>query len=347
MTFRFLLAASLLSAWCAALPGVVRSQPLRPPAVPLVLHDPYLSIWSFADGLADDETRHWTGSEHRLSSLVRIDGQTHRIMGREPSRTQSMQQLRLQVLPTRTIYEFEAAGIHLTFSFITPALPNDLDVLSRPVSYIQWVVRSTDETPHDVQLYFHASSQLAVNDETQAVTWDRQQRAGLEICRIGTVDQNILGVAADDRRIDWGYFYLAVPEQQAASVRLASSQNAHGAFRRNQGGGSLPQSEDTRKPRAVSDDQPVAAVSFDLGKVGRQPVSRHVMLAYDDLQSVEYFGERLLPYWRRNGMDAAGLLQTAAKEFDQLSQRCADFDRRLMQDSKRLWPSAPTRACVG
>ena len=105
----------------------------RPPAVPLVTFNPFLSIWSEADHLNDATTKHWTRHDHSLVSLIRIDGKTYRLMGAEPDdRAGVCRRSRSQVLPTRSIYEFEEAGVHVTLTFMQPALPDDLDVYSLP-----------------------------------------------------------------------------------------------------------------------------------------------------------------------------------------------------------------------
>src|SRR5580700_1290152 len=72
------------------------AQAFRPPSVPLVTFDPYLSIWSAADHLTDKQTQHWTKHRHALVGLVRVDGQTYRIMGPEPAATPAMPQVGLR-----------------------------------------------------------------------------------------------------------------------------------------------------------------------------------------------------------------------------------------------------------
>ncbi|MHC5543018.1 glutaminase domain-containing protein, partial [Singulisphaera rosea] len=88
-------------------------------------------------------------------------------------------------------------------------------------------------------------------------------------------------------------------------------------------------------PRAVDDERPVMAFVFDLGTVAGTPVSRHVVLAYDDLHAITYFGKPLRPYWRRSGAQAADLLRRSEAEYESLRTRCQAFDDELMADLKQ------------
>src|SRR5579884_2495837 len=207
MDFRNL--ARTLVLWAAVLP--ITAADFRPPAVPLVTHDPYFSVWSMSDTLNAQQTKHWTGSVQSLSSLARIDGKLYRIIGTDPRGTPALEQKRLEVLPTHTVYEFEGAGIALTLTFFTPALPDNLDVMSRPVTYISWSLRSTDQGGHKAEIYFDASAQLAVNTMHERVEWARFRVGDVNVLRLGTQQQPILEKSGDDLRIDWGYLYVVAP----------------------------------------------------------------------------------------------------------------------------------------
>lgn len=305
---------------------------LRPPSVPLITHDPYFSLWSHADRLTDGPTGHWTGRAQAMSSLLRVDGKTYRLMGTTPGNLPTLAQTGVQVLPTRTIYRFAGAGVSVQITFTSPLLPADLDLLSRPLSYITWMVAATDGQKHEVGLYFDASSAITVNNPEQQVTWSQEKVGGLTALKMGSQYQPVLQKTGDDLRIDWGYLYVAAPATQA---RFAIGGNAKMEKDFAQAGAVRP-GQDARQPRAVSDDEPVAALSFNLGSVGATPVSRMAMLAYDDEYSIQFMGRNLRPYWRRNGAGASDLLQEGAGEYASIEKRCQAFDTELMADLARV-----------
>jgi hypothetical protein len=328
----FAILPCLLVLVCGSLRASAAEKPFRPPAVPLVTSDPYLSIWSEADLLNSDVTRHWTHREHPLVSLIRIDGSVWRLMGTEPKDVAAFPQTAVSVLPTRSIYEFDNGQVHVTMTFMTPALPDDLDAFSLPLSCVTWKASSVDGKKHAVALYESASSQLVVNNPGEQVEWSREKAPGLLALRIGTVSQKVLGSSGDDHRINWGYAYLAADAKDAhgaigATHKLAESFLANGQ---------LPPTDDTRMPRAAKDDQPVMAVVLDLGSLESTPVSRTVLVAYDEIFSIKYFGKQLRPYWRRHGATVARMLEKAAHKYPRLAKRCVDFDREVMADATKV-----------
>ena len=320
-----------LAALCAA--GVsadaqAAATSLRPPAVPLVTDDPYLSIWSEADHLTDKATVHWTGRPHSLTSLLRVDDQTFRLMGVTPATVPALPQTALRVLPTRTIYDFENPTVHVTLTFMTPKLPSDLNIYSRPVTYLTWDIRAVDGKKHNASVYFDNSAELVVNTPSQPVVWSRQDMGPLTALKIGTEAQPVLETRGDDIRIDYGYAYAAAPSSGTKAAQGAASvvQNAFVQ------GGRLPSRDDKRMPRPVSDALPVSAFAIDFGSVGAAPVSHYAMLAYDEVYAVKFFGKPLIPYWKRGGVQPSDLLQTAARDYPALQAKCAAFDDALMAD---------------
>jgi len=307
----------------------VRGQTLRPPAVPLVACDPYFSIWSPADRLTDADTVHWTGKPHRLTSLVRIDGKAFRLMGKEPATVPAMEQKSLTVLPTRTVYTFEGEGVRVTFTFMNAALPEDVDLLSRPVTYLTCDLQATDGKTHDVSFYFDANGQLTVNEPRQEVVAEAIQVDKLAVVRIGSKAQPVLGKKGDDLRIDWGYLYVAA-DSSVATATLVSGPELREAFATARGADIK-----TGIEGAVAADSAMATVVFADVKAGPTVVSRWLMLAYDDLYSIQYMGKNLRPYWRRNGWEAADLLKATAKDYESLAKRSAAFDDELMADLRK------------
>jgi hypothetical protein len=301
---------------------------VRTPATPLVVHDPYFSVWSFNDMLNGGPTRHWTGTEQQLNGVVRIDGRAFRFMGGEKDVPALPQQSRA-IWPTLTLYEFEGEGIHLTATFLTPALTRNLDVLSRPLTYLTWSVRSTDGRSHDVQLWIGASAQLAVNDEQETVVWGSSRVGDMTVMHIGDNQQPMLEKAGDNLRIDWGWADLAVPAQPATSTEMVSARR----FRRDAAAGHPDASgDDLDMPRPPRAGLPMMAVVFDLPGVRAEAVTRRAMLAYDDREAVEYLHRQMPDYWRRNGQSFAEMLEAAEREEDALRTQSESFDRALVSD---------------
>ena len=157
--------------------------PMRPPAVPLVTHDPYFSVWAMSDRLTDDWSKHWTGRVNAMCGLVRVDGKAYRFAGVHDADVPAMEQKALHVTPTRTIYELEGGGVALTVMFLSPLLPHDLDLMSRPVTYVWFAAKSADGKAHAVQLYYDITGEWAVNTPDQKVTWERGKAGELTTLR--------------------------------------------------------------------------------------------------------------------------------------------------------------------
>lgn len=278
------------------------------------------------DRLTDGPTRHWTGTEHAINGVVRIDGKPYRFMGNAPRDVPALPQISLKLGPTRTMYLFEGAGVRLLVTFITAALPNDLERLSRPATYLAIDAISIDGREHEVSTLVDASSRIAVNTNDQTVAGARYQLSKLDVLRVGTQEQPVLQKQGDNLRIDWGYLYLAA-EQARHTQMFIGKPEVRGVFAKD---GLIPDS-DEMEPTALPREQLVLACAQDFGRVLGEPVSRRVILAYDDVYSLEYFNRKLRPYWRRAGKGAARMLSEVHDDFAEVDARTRQFDAELVK----------------
>ncbi|XAE57468.1 DUF4965 domain-containing protein [Termitidicoccus mucosus] len=320
---------------------VVRAESLRPPAVPLVACDPYFSIWSAADTLPGTYTTHWTGKSNRLTSQVLIDGKMFRVMALQPDKAPALAQKSVEVLPTRTIYIFEDAGVRLTLTFLTPALPEDIDLLSRPVTYVTYAFQAIDGKSHNVAIQFDASGDITVNEPSkQQVVASAARVDTLTVLRMGSKEQPVLGRSGDSVCIDWGWLYVAA-DASAATGTLSMDWDFRNSFG-DAGGATMK----TGISGAVAADQAYATLRFASLAVNSETVSRTIILAYDDEYSIQYMGKNLRPYWRRNGWNADDLLKASARDFEMLRKRCEAFDAELMADLTRAGGEKYAKICA-
>ncbi len=299
----------------------------RYPSVPLVVHDPYFSVWSPADKLTDAWSVHWTGSRTGLAGLCWVDGKSWTFCGR-PVEAPAMEQVSVRVYPTRTVYRFKCDEIFLDVIFLTPALLNDLDRLSRPVTYVVFDLTSRDNQKHEVKVLFDANGALCTNLLGEKVVWSHHTKGNLDVMRMGAFQQSILGHAGDDLRIDWGYLHLAVPRDGFSKSVIASNFITRKQFAQS---GEIPTEDDADQPRTARDAWVCLTGVLEATLNPNETVTRHLLIGYDDLRSIEFLEQKLSGWWARNGMSFSEMLGMAEAEFAELRKTCEAYDEDLMK----------------
>ena len=310
------------------LPGCSQLAPgFRPPSVPLLVVDPYFSVWSNEDNLYDDFPKHWTGVTMCFSGMISIDGKVFRFMAKDTDLASNpMQQQGVHVFPTRTVYSFSQGGVNLTLTFSTPSFPVDVTFGSLPVSYITYDVVSVDGQTHNVSLYYDNTAEVAVASVTEDVFWSRNTTSlpGYETMRIGTQAQKYL--AQDSDLINWGHLYVSVKKDAQVQTTMTFSTVARFAF---QNGMAFPPDDDY-KPRPCNEKWPVLAVKWDLGEVGATAVNKYLLLAYDQVYSIRYFGTAMAPYWRHTFKNSvSSMLQFAHSKYADVQKACSAMDLQV------------------
>lgn len=239
-------------------------------------------------------------------------------------------QTEARVAATQTDYMFTAGPVDLHVNFLSPLLLDELEVVARPVSYVTFEARSRDNKPHSVQVYFGESATVATNTPGQDVMTKTGQGSGLTYVAVGTKAQPVLAKKGDNVRIDWGYAYLAVPQGSDSRVVAGLPATLKQAFASK---GQLPA---TKTAADVASNVTLATV-LNLGNVSKSGAAKHLLLGYDDVYSVQYFGQNLRGWWHRDpNMTMENTLQAAETDYNRLRQKSTDFDKQLYADARKV-----------
>lgn len=272
---------------------------LRAPSYPLITIDPYFSVWSPADRPTDTDTTHWTGKPITLSVVANVDGNDYRLIGKCDADTiPAANMIAVDCNAFSTIYTYSINGAKITLKFTSPVIPDDLYMLSRPISYLEVTKESSDSRRHTVNVKVEMSEEICMNLKGNSeVEIEKIELGKYSSIKMGSKDQKVLERNGDDLRIEWGYFYLTGLGETSARV------DSEG-------------------------------MNF-VGITAEVKSSNVFTFAYDDIESIQYFGKNLKTYWNRNGEKITDEILKAHGDYRHVIRKCEQIGENLFCDAVR------------
>lgn len=275
----------------------------RAAAIPLITHDPYFSIWSDADCLYGKDPVHWSGARVRMKGYIKIEETLYCFLGDKGIHPEIPQQA-VDVSAMATEYLFENQMVELTVRFTSPLLLDDLGILSRPCSYIDFTLRK--KVACKAEVIFAISSGLNLAGGTVLVGGQHRQPAygsGIPYgyAFMGRAIQQPLGGSGDRVTADWGYLYLASAQEGVQPVY------------------------DKAERRLL------CRIPFP-GQDG----TGGLVLAWDDLVSINYFGQWRRGAWTREYRTILDAIGAALSDREDVLERADRLDGEIRKQAIRL-----------
>lgn len=304
----------------------------RAPAFPLITVDPYFNVWSFSDKLYGDTPRHWTGQRQFLTGVVTVDGTNYRFMGnvnpdnsRYFTEPEVIEQLSVEVLPMTTKYVFANDSISLEVDFMTPLILDDLMLMSRPVSYISYRIKSVDGNKHTVSMYIDVSTEMCVNTPDQTVVLGETSYS----ITASSGTKNMLSRSGDDHRIEWGTLHLIAPGFNTFFINAKSKTFKFRSM--------VSKSYSTESAGVITTPGTAwCALACEKEYPDITEAEDFVCVGYDDIKSIQYFGKNIEAYWRRNGDTFEDIAAKAVKDYREICAQVKDFEEKLISKAEKI-----------
>ncbi|MBX2916357.1 MAG: DUF4965 domain-containing protein [Cyclobacteriaceae bacterium] len=243
---------------------------------------------------------------------------------------------------TQTQYEFTCGPVNLNLKFTSPLLPQNLDVLSRPVNYVDYEVTAADGKAHEVELYFEMTPQWAVNDASEEVEISSGAAGAIQYLKVGTTVQPVLQRAGDNVRINWGHAYLAASASSPAQLAIGDYFKSKEAF---VASGTIPENTTPAKAK-FTQQRAVLTHTQSLGKVNEKTAG-YLLIGYDDVESIQYFGDNLKAWWAQNSDgNIHTMLQNADADHAKILDECVKLDNRIYEETRKAGGTQYAELCV-
>jgi hypothetical protein len=344
--------SSLMSAPASASPSVSPSagqapgstikvtptyDPVRPPAIPLVVRSPYLSTWLAADNLPGTWPTFWTGRITAMAGLATIDGTSFLFLGApglpNANPFPTMRQISVTTTATKSEFVLQRAGIELTVTFLSPVSPGDLQRQSQPLSYIAMTARSIDSKSHKVAVYFDISGEWASADSGRLITWDEQSyvAGGANVVSLTYTQNDPQVLTENGDTAEWGAIVVSSQNRSGLTWQIGADVDVRAQVA---GHGVLLNTVDQDKPRAINNRYPVFAFNLDMGTVGRGSSAPFVLsIGHVREPAVSYLTEQLPPLWKSYWSTWQAMVGAFHIEFGGSVARSAQLDAKIERDA--------------
>ena len=267
----------------------------RAASIPLIMHDPYFSIWSSSDHLYDADTVHWTGKRQQIRGYLTVDKTVYCFMG-DKEFHQILPQISLDVTATATTYTFENDKVRLCCRFTSPLILSDPLLVSRPCTYIDFMVEK--KNADNVKLDFIVSADLVRQEKDEVAGFAGTFKQDFSYASMGRMRQQPLGSSGDHTTIDWGYVYLAGNDKSTITYDAANE-----------------------------------AIRCQAADLNGQTT---LILVYDDLASINYFGEWRKAYWTTRYKTILEAISAAFADQKKVCKQASEIDCDIEAKAKKI-----------
>ncbi|KFY50091.1 hypothetical protein V496_09597 [Pseudogymnoascus sp. VKM F-4515 (FW-2607)] len=333
--------------------AVADASTLTPPVLPLLVRNPYLSLWlGNARGEPWEEwPMFYTGAKVGLSVMAAVpeSGLVYPLLGR------GHDSLSTQV--TFPIYEgsnYDASTTNLTYSiqggvkdekasvilsFISPITPTSTFRQSMPASYIKIYV----EGNFDLSIYVDINGQWVSGDDESRIQWELSERQSqglgfppLKTWKIRRSEEQLLTEKND--RAEWGTLHFTGPAE--ANHESGTAFDMRNRFKNT---GELRNATDENY-RKINQDEPVFAFSKDFKLKSSASKSKELSedsilftIAHIQDPVVQFAAARGLtlmrPLWASWFETADSMVNHHYVDFDESSKLAAEYSEQLVVDA--------------